>query len=623
MSLALRRYENLLRPVYEQWATLAWLVAALTMAAIAIFTSLPRHAFAYMAVSSLVMAFVRGRQALELLDYKTSLAGRAFAFMRASILVRLMRAKPGYLWLGFGFDWQPQHTQRVSEIRKLDDRTIVPPDWFLRFRGLDPSKKPVGKPWIHGVEPEETHNFVPLDAIEGHTIVWGTTGAGKTRLFEVLITQAVLRGDVVIIVDPKGDKDMKALTEAACQIAGRPEAFLHFHPAFPSKSIRFDALATWNTPTELASRIAELMMGDEQFKQMGWKAIYVVSEALVYCDRMPNLMKLRRYIEGGPEKLMEEVLRTYLTANVPRWETLVAPFVNRAREGKLQQLKISGTPELLGYITFYKSEIPEAQRTQEVDGLLAMVEHNREHLGKILASLVPLLVQLTAGELGKMLSPDPEDMDDPRPIFSSAKVVEGGYVLYMGLDSLSNATVAQAVGSITLADVASHAGNIYNYGDPAKMKKIHLFIDEAAEVVNKPLIQILNKARGAGFVVTLAAQTYPDFISRLGDENQAAMIIGNCNNMIALRTIDPKTQEFITNRFGMTYIQSLRRGIGQGAKSDDAGMHFTVNTSSQIQETEVQVVSPEILGMLSNLHCFAFTAGGRLTKVRLPKLIFG
>ena len=41
-----------------------------------------------------------------------------------------------------------------------------------------------------------------------HLLVVGTTGSGKSRLFDLLVTQAVLRGEAVVIIDPKGDQDL-------------------------------------------------------------------------------------------------------------------------------------------------------------------------------------------------------------------------------------------------------------------------------------------------------------------------------------------------------------------------------------------------------------------------------
>ena len=623
MSLSLKPYENLLRPAYEFSAAVTWTGAALVMMFVALFTDLPKAAFYYMGAASIICAAWRWRQTIKLWEFKINLVGKPFSFMRASMLRRLMAFKPKSLWLGFGFDWTPVHTQRANEIRKRDLKTILPPDWYLKYReSTEIVKDIVGLPWIHGIGDKEEHVFVPLSAIEGHTLVFGTTGAGKTRLYETIIVQAVLRNEVVIIIDPKGDKELRDVTQEACVLAGRPDAFLEFHPAFPSRSVRIDPLKNWNNPTELASRIAALMPSEtgDSFTQMAWKAVNVVVEGLVYVDQMPNLMKLRRYIEGGAEKLLEEVLRAYFIRHIPRWETLVAPLVTRARDGKLP-LKIIASAELLAYIHFYKNEVNETQRDQAVDGLLAMVEHNREHLGKILASLVPLLVMLTSGEIGKMLSPDPNDINDERPIFDTSKIIEGRHVLYLGLDSLSNATVGAAVGSVMLADLASVAGARYNYGDLNKLTKVQVIVDESAEVVNLPLVQILNKARGAGFVTTLAAQTLPDFIARMGNEARARQILGNCNNLIALRTKDRTTQDFIVETFGETDIQKVTRSVGSGSRTEDHGIDFTGNMTRSISEEKVNVFPAELLGMLQPLHYIAFMSGGRLIKGRLPKIL--
>lgn len=627
MSIALRRFENSVRPAYEAIAAVCWTGATLVMVVIILFSSLPKAAFIWMAGISSLLASWRWYQVTKLWDFKLKLFGQSFAYMKASVLKKLMGYSPADLWVGFGFDWTPVHTQRALDIRKRADTEILPPAWYLKIKGANRSKQQVvGKPWIHGLglDEKEKHIFVPLASIEGHNLVFGTTGAGKTRLFETLITQDIMRGDVVVVIDPKGDKELRDIAKAACKMAGRPNAFVEFHPAFPSRSIRLDPLKNWNNATEIASRIAALMpseSGSDSFTQMAWKAVHVVSEGLIYVDQMPNLMRLRRFIEGGPEGLMEEVLRTYLTRNVDRWQTLLAPVVQRARDGKLPS-KMAGTAELIAYVYYYKHEVPESRREPSVDGLLSMVEHNREHLGKILASLVPLLVMLTAGELGKMLSPDANDMTDTRPIFDTKKIVNGGHVLYLGLDSLSNATVGSALGSVILADFAAVAGERYNYGTEHELKqKIKLYVNEAAEVVNLPLIQILNKGRGAGFVATLAAQTLPDFIARMGDEARARQILGNCNNLIALRTKDRQTQDFVVETFGTTHVQSISRSIGSGQQTDNAGMDYRNQTSQSLQETEAEIFAPELLGMLPNLHYIAFMSGGRLIKGRLPKLL--
>lgn len=625
MSIALRPYEDLLRPAYEMYSAAGWGAAALATPIMGFATNAPVTPFLAMTAIASILAVQRATQTYRLWTTKIRMCGHPFSFMRVSWLRKLAESRPDEMWLGGGWDWTPEHTQMCYEIRKRKLNTVLPPPWFLkRFKGQHLLKPFVGLPWIHGLNAREDHIYIPLPALEGHTLLFGTTGAGKTRMYETMIVQAVLRGETVVIIDPKGDKELSHIAKRACDLAGRPDAFIEFNPAFPSKSIRLDPLRNWNNATELASRIAALMpseSGGDSFTQMAWKAVYVVSEALIYVDQMPTLQKLRRYIEGGPEKLMEQALKAYFQRNVQHWESLIAPVLQRARDGKLPT-KISGTAELLAYMHFYKHEIPEDRRAPEIDGLLAMVEHNREHLGKILASLVPLLVMLTAGEIGKMLSPDTNDINDHRPIFDTKKIVNGQHVLYLGLNSLSNATVGSAIGSVVLADFAAVAGERYNYGE-GTLRKIQLLVDEAAEVVNMPLIQILNKARGAGFVTTLAAQTLPDFIARMGDEAKARQILGNCNNLVALRVKDRLTQDFIVETFGETDIQVVSRGMSSGTRPTADDIDKTTTITKSIQEKTVELFPPSLLGMLPNLEYIAFVAGGRLIKGRLPKLIEG
>lgn len=1000
MSLALKPYEALIRPVYEGYAAMGWATSTVLTPAMGLATGAPSTPFLAMTAISAVMAAMRAKEATDIWEQKIALCGHGFSFTRVSRIQALMKQNPEALWLGAGWDWKPNHTQRLYEVRKRDLDTILPPKWFMKRMGAHHliDKPFVGQPWLHGLNEKENHVFIPLMAMEGHCLIFGTTGAGKaqpldskvhtpsgwklmgnvkvgdrvsipgggdavvrgifpqgkipiyrvtfadgrtaeacgehlweiyhkhwngkykpgvsrtgkavprilttqqlkkqiasnkgkfsvrlsgfvekpeaelpldpyvlgailgdgligkhnrmsftcatpeivdeinrrlpstvelvkrpvktgieytfrmtegqqrlgwiketnrtvhashplkdiiknlglsecrsweksipalykegsvqqrlamiqglmdtdgtigkngnttfdttsealakdmqeliwsigglariavrenmtyigsdgkkkkgrvayrvnirhpeprllfrapthkieraarsnqysdtlklhvtkveeigtkeaqciyidhpdhlyitdsyvvthnTRLYENIIVQAVLRGDTVVIIDPKGDAELAEIAKNACELAGRPDAYIEFNPAHSSRSIRLDPLRNWNNVTELASRIASLMPseGNDSFVQMAWKAVYAVSEALVYVDQMPNLMKLRRYIEGGPEKLMEQALRAFYQRHVPHWESLIAPIMQRARDGKLQS-KVIASPELLAYMHFYKNEIPEDRRAPELEGLMAMVEHNREHLGKILASLVPLLVMLTAGEIGKMLSPDQNDITDERPIFDTKKVCNGHHVLYLGLNSLSNATVGSAVGSMVLADFASVAGDRYNYGNGAK-DKIHLLVDEAAEVVNNPLIQILNKARGAGFVTYLAAQTLPDFIARMGDEAKARQILGNCNNVVSLRVRDRMTQDFIVETFGETDIQKVSRGLSSGVRPDGDDVTKNTNITKTLQEETVEIFPADMLGKLPNLEYMGFFAGGRLVKGRLGKLVEG
>ncbi len=68
----------------------------------------------------------------------------------------------------------------------------------------------------------------PLKHTEGHSLIVGTTGSGKTRMFDILISQAILRGEAVIIIDPKGDKEMRTMHDVPVKLWGSRKDSSHF-----------------------------------------------------------------------------------------------------------------------------------------------------------------------------------------------------------------------------------------------------------------------------------------------------------------------------------------------------------------------------------------------------------
>ena len=140
------------------------------------------------------------------------------------------------------------------------------------------------------------------------------------------------------------------------------------------------------------------------------------------------------------------------------------------------------------------------------------------------------------------------------------KIERGGHVLYMCLDSLPDPSVASAIGALALADLAARAGMRYNLGSN---RRISLFVDEISNVINQPLIEILNKGAEGGIYTTCAMQTLADLAKRLGSEDAARMALGNLNNLIALRSKDRPTQDFIVETFGKTGIHTMRVGLNR------------------------------------------------------------
>ena len=116
-----------------------------------------------------------------------------------------------------------------------------------------------GDPILHGVgmNERETDVYTSLAERTGHMLVLGATRVGKTRLAELLIGQDILRGDAVIVLDPKGDTELLRRIYHEAGRAGRRSDLRIFHLRHPEESQTYNPIANYHAPTEIASRISE------------------------------------------------------------------------------------------------------------------------------------------------------------------------------------------------------------------------------------------------------------------------------------------------------------------------------------------------------------------------------
>ena len=546
MPLVNTRIENLYRDAHEIKAAAVWSFSGVTSLLASVMTpGMPMGVGAGLCGVSLGMAAYRGQQGWKLFEAKASLAGNSFWIAPTSYVDSRIKANPGKLWLGLGFRWSKKHTQRAIEIQKYDSGSLLPPAWALKMMGKQHIFGDVkGEPWIHGLEPNETDIGLPWDHVEGNWIFFGTTGAGKTRLYELLAYQVIKKGDVLIVFDPKYDKDLRETLIKTCERAGRPEAFCEFHPAFPERSVRIDPTKNFSRATEIPSRVADILGGGpgDNFVAFCWRVMHAITTGLLYVDERPSLKKLRFYIESGPEPLVERCLQKFFRKWSPGgWEEQVKAFEDKIAGKKFQARMKTGTARQQAMVQVYHELVPNEAKTDDVNGIISVAEHARDHYGKMIAGMIPLLTQLTAAPLDQLLSPDYDDDEDKREIVDMEKIIRDKRVLYIATDSLADATVGSAIAAILLADLRAVAGARYNYGVPDDTK-IHILADEACELVTPPLIAILNKGRGAGMISYLATQNFSDYIWKFDSEDAARMVIGNGNNRLCLRVVDTKTQ---------------------------------------------------------------------------------
>ena len=193
--MSVRKYEMPWRTSYEMYAAFAWSIGVVFFAVLAFRAGQALPVLAALGAVSVAMAVYRGKQALRILVVRASLGGRAMETLSAHKF-RAHCKDSSQVFLGFGFEWHPVHSQRLYELSKIHFRDFVVSHWLLRALGYPVDPQPeaeVGLPYIHGVEPRERALHRPLLNFEGGTIIVGTTQSGKGVTLSVLASQAVYR----------------------------------------------------------------------------------------------------------------------------------------------------------------------------------------------------------------------------------------------------------------------------------------------------------------------------------------------------------------------------------------------------------------------------------------------
>jgi DNA helicase HerA-like ATPase len=167
----------------------------------------------------------------------------------------------------------------------------------------------------------------------GHTLVLGTTRVGKTRLAEILITQDIRRGDVVIVFDSKGDADLLRRVYAEAKRAARARDFYLFHLGYPEVSARYNAIGSFSRITEVATRIANQLPSEGNsaaFKEFAGRFVNIIARALVALGGRPDYQQVRRYI-NDIEPLFVEYAREHLRRHGGKgWEAAIAEQIGHA-----------------------------------------------------------------------------------------------------------------------------------------------------------------------------------------------------------------------------------------------------------------------------------------------------
>ncbi|WP_299259653.1 type IV conjugative transfer system coupling protein TraD [uncultured Kushneria sp.] len=645
--------ESLLRPAVELYTV--WICAGCVVLCIWAPWSLALAPSVGITTAAGFAAFGawRFRQAWVVLRYRRNMR-RLPRFALPARKVPLSRRS---LWLGKGFKWDAQHTQRLHEAAQPAAKGYVQPSpWYQRARRLEQSMEggavgqhiaallrwdsmfnpvrplpPVGgRPALHAVEWREHDVWMPLGERVGHTLVEGTTRVGKTRLAEILITQDIRRGDITICFDPKGDADLMMRMYAEAQKAGRGDEFYIFHLGWPDVSCRYNAVGRFSRLSEVSTRVTGQLSGEGNsaaFRQFAWRFVNIVARARHALGERPSYGQILADVVNIDAPLMQYV-QQMLEQQLPGSNQKITDIEGKIND-KNTPRNLQGRHKRVVAIVQYlqQPDVIESLSDPVLDGLLSAVRYDKTYFDKIVASLLPLLEKLTSGKIAELLSPDYDDIEDERPVIDWQQIIRKKGVVYVGLDALSDFEVAQAVGNSMFADIVSVAGHIYKFGSEdglpgeggSQKLPINLHCDEFNELMGDEFIPLINKGGGAGIQVTAYTQTLSDIEARIGSTAKAGQVVGNFNNLIMLRVREERTARLLTDQLAKVNV-STRLMVSMASDNADVNsdQDFSSSAGDRIGTESVEMLTPNDVINLPKGQAFALLEGGQLWKIRMP-----
>ena len=644
--------EALLRPIGEFYVIFSCLSASILIFYAYEYLFMNKS-LAYTSIAFLFfLIFVYSKNAFYLLKYQRNLRVlRPYTVNSKDIVFN-----PKYVELGKGFDWLPIHTQRLKDTQLPENRDYIKPSQrykkvrnFCTKHADDPKLsflvnsmnkvfKPLppigGIPALHGIEPDDMDFLWELGKRVGHTGIIGTTRTGKTRLAEWIIAHDIRAGakkvrnelntgNVVVIFDPKGDGELLRRVILECIRSDRLDEFYMIHLGFPELSCSYNPIGDYQKITEVAGRSTNQLAdggNSSAFKEFSWRFVNINAQALEFIGEEVSFEVLSHCINYTDE-LLEKYLKKLLSLSDDVFNNLVLDHEEELDQNVLK--RSSRSKRTLAVIELAKEHLKDSTNEDSIlKGLVSALEYDKTYYDKLVASLLPFLDKMTTGNIKDLLSPK-----KGKKRLRWRDVIAKRGVVYLGLDALTDPVIAGAFASSCLSDLVSLTGEIYKKGSITdepdflgdKKLPILLHLDEFNELVTgDEVIQLLNKAGGAGVMAHLYTQTLSDIEAKLGSSAKASQIIGNLQNIIMMRVREKETAELLTSQLPKVEVSSI---TDVGGTSDDGSLlSFQTNNSDRKTTKEVPMIEPSDVIGLPVGEAFMLNDGGQCRKLRFPMI---
>ena len=345
---------------------------------------------------------------------------------------------------------------------------------------------------------------IPDASRKGHFWCFGTTRVGKTRIMENMVEQDIRKGHSVVVIDPKGDIDLFSKIVQVAFEEGRDHELILVTPIFPHLSAVIDPLAYYYMPEELVGHIVSgVEVGRERFFfNVAYEISLVIVQAFIILSAW-----------AGKTKSFN-----------------LNDVKNKMSREELEKLK--------GQIDCV--DTPEARQLSS--DMQKILNSPQDYYGKVSSSLRVALMELTSGNIGKVVGKADENRFIDR--LEAGKPV----IMVVHLGSLITRKAAFTLGKVVVSMIQSFVGRVFSSGR-CVTPPLCLYIDECQNVLYYGIEDLFAKAGGADVWVHGFAQSVSQLYAMIGKDYGKA-ILDNTNTKLFMRVPDTDTATYVAGHFG-------------------------------------------------------------------------
>jgi len=338
---------------------------------------------------------------------------------------------------------------------------------------------------------------------KGHTLVFGTTRVGKTRLVENMAEQDIEYGHNVVIFDPKLDVDLFSNIYSTAVENNRKEDFILLSTVFPDFSIQINPLSHFFMVEEIVNNIMSGVPADDQFfYDTAFRLASVIIRSIIYTKQQENMPLTITYKEiahySSHEKLSE--LRDAMSQYNDKEANLIVSLAD------------------------------------------AVLETGAEYFSKVSSTLQVTLAKLSMGSIAKVLSNTNQNEIIERLEHNK------GLILYIQTGALLQGDASSLFGKIIISMFQNLIGRVFASGKKLEVP-LCIYLDEMSNLLYHGIEDMFNKAGGANCYITGLTQSPADISAVVGEE-KARKIFDNTNTKIIMRMNDIESAKLVVDLAG-------------------------------------------------------------------------